>query len=177
MQSPPETLLAACRSGDREAFGRLFDLCRDRVYSIALHMCGDPATAADVTQDVFMKLLTRLPQFGARAAFATWLYRIVVNTAIDYQRSSRRLVPLAEAMPDNRAAMEDEYVRMDRRRRIGAALQALPAKLRAPLVLRHVEGLGYAEIASALGISAGTVASRLSRAHARLARELADLAG
>jgi RNA polymerase sigma-70 factor (ECF subfamily) len=150
VQSPPsESLLAACCAGDREAFGRLFDCCRDRVYSIALHLSGDPATAADITQDVFMKLLTRLPQFGARAAFSTWLYRIVVNTAIDHQRSGRRNVPLPEGLLDDR--------------------------LRAPLVLRHVEGLAYEEIADALGVSAGTVASRLSRAHARLARDLADL--
>ncbi len=173
---PPETLLVACCAGDREAFARLFDLYRDRVYAVALHMCGDSAAAADVTQDVFMKLLTRLPQFGARAAFTTWLYRIVVNTAIDHQRSSRRLVPLPQALPDERRRADEEFARAERRRRIGAALQELPAKLRAPLVLRHVEGLAYGEIAAALGISAGTVASRLSRAHARLARKLADLA-
>lgn len=172
--APPETLLAACRAGDREAFAHLFDLCRDRVYAVALHMCGNPAAAADVTQDVFMKLLTRLPQFSARAAFTTWLYRIVVNTAIDHHRASRRLVSLPETVPDARRPVDDEYARAERKRRIAAALQALPAKLRAPLVLRHVQGLAYDEIAEALGISMGTVASRLSRAHARLARELAE---
>jgi RNA polymerase sigma-70 factor (ECF subfamily) len=175
LSPPPETLVAACCAGDRDAFARLFDLCRDRVYGIALHMCGDPSQAADITQDVFMKLLTRLPQFGARAAFSTWLYRIVVNTAIDYQRRSRRIVPLAETIPDHRRPADDEVLRGERRRRIGAALQALPAKLRAPIVLRHVEGLAYEQIASALGVSIGTVSSRLARGHARLARELADL--
>lgn len=177
VQSPPESLLAACCAGDREAFASLFDLCRDRVYSVALHMCGDPAAAADVTQDVFMKLLTRLPQFDARAAFSTWLYRIVVNTAIDDRRRRRRIGPLPETLPDVRRPADDEYAREERKRKIGAALQALPAKLRAPIVLRHIEGLAYDEIARALGISPGTVASRLSRAHARLARELADLRG
>jgi RNA polymerase sigma-70 factor (ECF subfamily) len=172
--APPEPLLAACRAGDREAFGRLFDLCRDGVYSVALHMCGNPAAAADVTQDVFMKLLTRLPQFGARAAFTTWLYRIVVNTAIDHQRAARRIVPLPDAVPDRRRPVDEAYARAERRRRVGAALQALPAKLRAPVVLRHVQGLAYDEIAAALGVSPGTVASRLSRAHARLARLLAE---
>jgi len=175
VQSPPEPLIAACCAGDRDAFARLFDLCRDRVYAVALHMSGDPSAAADVTQDVFMKLLTRLPQFDARAAFTTWLYRIAINTAIDHQRRSRRVVPLPAALPDGRPPADDEYARAERKRRIGAALRALPVKLRAPLVLRHVEGLAYDEIATALGISAGTVASRLSRAHARLARELADL--
>ena len=175
MPSPPETLLAACCAGDREAFAALFDLCRDRVYSVALHMSGDAASAADITQDVFMKLLTRLPQFSGRAAFSTWLYRIVVNTAIDHQRSRRHVAPLPDTLPDRRRGVDEEYARGERRRRIGLALQALPAKLRAPLVLRHVEGLAYDEIATALGISTGTVASRLSRAHARLARDLAGL--
>ena len=69
--------------------------------------------------------------------------------------------------------MEEDYARCEQRRRVERAVLGLPPKLRAPLVLRHVEGLAYGEIAAALGISAGTVASRLSRAHARLARELA----
>lgn len=177
VEGSPDSLLTACCAGDREAFARLFDLCRDRVYAVALHMCGEPAAAADVTQDVFVKLLTRLPQFDARAAFTTWLYRIVMNTAIDHQRARRRTVALPDTLADERGTgVEERYAQGERQRRIGAALLTLPPKLRAPLVLRHIEGLAYHEIAVALGISPGTVASRLSRAHARLARELADLA-
>src|SRR5688500_16191660 len=115
VQPPPESLLAACCAGDREAFASLFDLCRDRVYSVALRMCGDPAAAADVTQDGFMKLPTRLPQFDARAAFSTWLYRIVVNTAIDDRRRRRRIVPLPETLPDVRRPADDEYERGERK--------------------------------------------------------------
>ena len=169
---PSDDLLSACREGDREAFARLFDLCRDRVYAVAIGICGDRAAAADVSQEVFMKLLTRLPQFDGRAAFSTWLYRIAVNAAVDHQRVRRRCVPLPETLEDGRR-VEDDYARREQRRRVERAVQALPPKLRAPLVLRHVEGLAYGEIAAVLGISAGTVASRLSRAHARLARELA----
>jgi RNA polymerase sigma-70 factor (ECF subfamily) len=169
---PSDDLIAACRGGDREAFGRLFDLCRDRVYAVALGVCGDRAAAADVSQEVFMKLLTRLPQFDGRAAFSTWLYRIAVNTAVDHQRAKRRTVPLPKKLEDTHR-VDDEYARRERRRRLERAVQALPPKLRAPLVLRHVEGLAYGEIAVVLGISAGTVASRLSRAHARLAHDLA----
>ena len=169
---PSDDLLSACRAGDREAFGRLFDLCRDRVYAVALGICGDRAAAADVSQEVFMKLLTRLPQFDGRASFPTWLYRIAVNAALDHQRAARRIVPLSETLEDGRR-VEDDYARRERRRRVERAVQDLPPKLRAPLVLRHIEGLAYSEIAEVLGLSLGTVASRLSRAHARLARELA----
>jgi RNA polymerase sigma-70 factor (ECF subfamily) len=168
-----DELLAACRAGDREAFGRLFDLCRDRVYAIALGICGDRAAAADVSQEVFMKLLTRMAQFEGRARFTTWLYRMVVNAAVDERRASHRLTSLPDTLPDSRRH-DDDYERTERRRKIERAVQSLPAKLRTPLVLRHVEGLAYDEIARVLNLSAGTVASRLSRAHARLARELAE---
>ncbi len=84
----PSDLLNACRAGDRDAFGRLFDICRDRVYAVALGIANDHAVAADVSQEVFMKLLTRLPQFDGRARFSTWVYRIVANTAIDHQRAT-----------------------------------------------------------------------------------------
>jgi RNA polymerase sigma-70 factor, ECF subfamily len=167
-----DDLLAACRAGHREAFGELFDVCRDRVFAIAYGICNDPTAAADVSQDVFMKLLTRLPQFDGRASFATWLYRIVVNTAVDHRRARRRIVPLSETLEDSRR-LDDDYARGERRARIERAVRLLPPALRTALVLRHVEGLAYAEIANILGVSAGTVASRLSRAHARLARELA----
>ena len=171
MLDVPSELLSACRAGDREAFGRLFDMCRDRVYAIALGIAGDRAMAADASQEVFMKLLTRLPQYDGRASFATWLYRIVVNAAIDQRRATRRLVPLPETL-ESGSKMDDEYARRERQARVERAVQALPMKLRGPLVLRHVEGLAYQEIAQVLGLSTGTVASRLSRAHARLAREL-----
>jgi RNA polymerase sigma-70 factor (ECF subfamily) len=169
---PPADLIAACRAGDREAFGRLFDLCRDRVYSVAFGICGDRAVAADVSQEVFMKLLTRITQFEGRASFATWLYRLTVNTAVDHHRAARRTTALPDEVVDGRR-QDHEYERAERRRRVERAVQALPERLRAPLVLRHIEGLSYSEIAAVLDLSAGTVASRLSRALARLSRELA----
>jgi RNA polymerase sigma-70 factor (ECF subfamily) len=167
----PGDLLRACRDGDRDAFARLFDICRDRVYAIAYGISNDRSVAADVSQEVFMKLLTRLPQFDARSSFATWLYRIVVNTAIDHRRSGRRVVALPASLEDGRR-QDDDYAREQRRVRVERAVRRLPPKLRSPLVLRHVEGLAYGDIARVLGVSIGTVASRLSRAHARLAREL-----
>jgi RNA polymerase sigma-70 factor (ECF subfamily) len=168
----PDELLDACRRGNREAFGHLFDACRDRVYAIAYGISNDRSVAADVSQEVFVKLLTRLPQFDGRASFATWLYRIVVNTAIDHQRAARHITELPEQVEDPRR-LDDEVARAQRAARVERAVQTLPPKLRTPLVLRHIEGLAYSEIARVLGVSPGTIASRLSRAHARLARELA----
>jgi RNA polymerase sigma-70 factor, ECF subfamily len=169
---PPDELIAACRAGAPEAFAQLFELYRDRVYAIAYGICGEAGTAADISQDVFMKLLTRMEQFEGRASFTAWLFRIVVNTATDHHRRAQRVLPLSADLA-GRWRVDDDYARAQLAERVERAVQALPLKLRTPLVLRHVEGLSYAEIARVLRLSMGTVASRLSRAHARLARELA----
>src|SRR5712692_3928496 len=90
--------IAACQRGDREALRALFEEYQDRVHSIAIYsLSGDETAAADVTQQVFLKLMTRIGQFRGDAEFATWLYRLVVNSCRDEQRKQRRFVPLADA--------------------------------------------------------------------------------
>ena len=77
-------IIESCRLGDRDAFRALYDLYKDRVYSIALYFFhGDPAAASDVTQQVFLKLMTSIHQFRGDAEFSTWLYRLVVNACVD----------------------------------------------------------------------------------------------
>ena len=167
----PHELLEACRSGDRDAFGELFDLCRDRVYAVAIHYTGEPAAAADVTQDVFIRLFSRLTQFRGQCAFMTWLYRIVANAALDYRRSRARLAPLDEAVSTSVNAMQlDDVERLQNAGQVRAALATLRPKLRIALVLRYVEELSYEEIGEVLGASPGTVASRLSRGHVAFGR-------
>lgn len=167
----PHELLEACRRGDRDAFGQLFDLCRDRVYAIAVHYTGEPAAAADVTQDVFIRLFSRVTQFRGQCAFMTWLYRIVANAALDYRRSRARLAPLDEAVRTSVNAMQlDDVERRQNAGQVRAALATLRPKLRIALVLRYVEELSYEEIGEVLGASPGTVASRLSRGHVAFGR-------
>src|SRR5437870_3093685 len=90
-------VIAACQQGDRDAIRLLFEAYRDRVYSIAIYsLSGDEAAAADATQQVFLKLITRIGQFRGDSEFTTWLYRLVVNTCLDERRKQRRFVPLAE---------------------------------------------------------------------------------
>src|SRR5438552_18072266 len=89
--------IAACQQGDRDALRLLFEAYKDRVYSIAIYsMGGDPAAAADVTQQVFVKLMTRISQFRGTSEVTTWVYRLVVNCCVDEGRKERRFVPLAE---------------------------------------------------------------------------------
>lgn len=170
-------LLEACARGDREAFASLFEAWKGRVYSLALHLSGEPAEAADVTQEVFLKLLTRVGQFRADARFSTWLHRVTVNTHLDRRRARRRFVALE---PGDRAfaaaaSQEGALERAETRRVVALAVARLGPKLRVPLVLRYVSDLSYDEIAAVLGVSVGTVGSRLSRALSALGRELGAL--
>jgi len=167
-------LIEACRRGDRDAFGRLVDACGDRVYALAWHLSGSDTLAADIAQDVFVKMLTRIGQFRNEAEFSTWLYRVIANTAIDYQRSRRRLVPVEDATPRlwHAPAPEHELDRTRAAARVREAMARLAPRFRVPLILRYVEDLSYDEIARILNVSPGTVASRLSRGLRHLGREL-----
>jgi RNA polymerase sigma-70 factor (ECF subfamily) len=168
-------LLRACQSGDRQAFRVLFEVYRDRVYSIALHFSGDSAVAADVTQEVFVKLFHAIGQFRFGSDFGTWLYRLVANACMDEHRRRRRWLPLQDVFMSPSDSQEKTAIRSEVSGAVQAAVARLAPRLRLPVLLRYVEGLSYDQIAGALGCSKGTVASRLNRAHKLLARRLSHL--
>jgi RNA polymerase sigma-70 factor (ECF subfamily) len=175
--SDVESLVPACRGGDRAAFARLFDSCKDRVYALAVHLSGDPFEAADVTQEVFLKLLTRIGQYRSDARFTTWLHRIVVNTWRDRHKQRRRLVSLEHADAAGCGLVpgqERSLAQAEQRRRVRRALARVREEFREVLVLRYVSELSYDEIAAICGISAGTVASRLNRGLRDLGRALGE---
>lgn len=176
----PAEILAACRAGDRDAFEALFRRTEDYVYSVALHTVGDEARAADVTQEVFLKLLRGIRRFEARARFSTWLYRVTVNAALDHARAVRPAVPVEEVEAMDATELrspeglspEAGLIRRRTASGVRRAMGRLPATLRAPLALRYLAGLSYREIGETLGLPGGTVASRLSRALEALEQEL-----
>jgi RNA polymerase sigma-70 factor, ECF subfamily len=173
-------IIEACRNGDREAFRALYDAYKDKVYSIALYFFhGDKGAAADMTQQVFLKLLRGIAQFRNDAEFSTWLYRLVVNACLDGARRARpRELTLAAAGADallSPDSHEQDFEREQTARSVRAGLAALPVKFRLPLLLRYFEDLSYSEMAAAMNCSMGTVASRLNRGHKMLARILESL--
>jgi RNA polymerase sigma-70 factor (ECF subfamily) len=179
-----ERLIEACQQGDREAFRLLFEAYKDKVYSMSLYYFnGDEAVAGDVTQQVFLKLLTKIEQFGRHAEFTTWLYRLVVNSCVDEQRKRRRFTPFGDGFETGgghgieKGPQEQRYARVEMADSVRAAIGKLRPKLRLPILLRYVEGLSYDEIAEVLSCSKGTVASRLNRGHKILASGLAHLRG
>jgi RNA polymerase sigma-70 factor (ECF subfamily) len=176
-------VIEACQRGDQEAFRVLFDTHKDRVYSIALRYAGDSATAMDIAQDTFLKLLSSIQQFRGEASFESWLYRLVVNACLDYHRKRRRFLPLLEdgfeqALDIFRGPREsalNDLLREEQEERVQQVVAQLPEEQRIVVVLRYTDGLSYEEIADVLGCRRGTVASRLNRAHKALERRLSRL--
>lgn len=175
-----ERVIKDCQQGDREAFRLLFEAYKDRVFSIAMYSFrGDPTAAADVTQQIFLKLMTSIGQFRGESQFSTWLHRLVVNTCIDEQRRRKHhlgITEVAELRPTGELKRpERRYERKELADSVMSAISELKPKFRMPVLLKYVEELSYEEIADALGCSKGTVASRLNRGHKELARRLAHL--
>jgi len=172
-------LIDACQRGDYDAFRSLFEAHRDKVYSIALRYSGNEAAAMDIAQDTFLKLLSRISEFRGEASFESWLYRVVVNSCLDYQRRGRRWMPFLADFFDAVAAPAESVLQRllqaEEQDQVQRTIAKLPPDQRIVIVLRYTEGLSYEEIAQILGCSQGTVASRLNRAHKLLGRRLSHL--
>jgi RNA polymerase sigma-70 factor, ECF subfamily len=172
----PAVLVEACRRGDPEAFAVLAELYWSRVHSLAFALLRNEASAMDVAQRTFIKVMTGIGRFRGQARFETWLYRITLNAVRDEGRSRRRFVPLGEPDASGRRdpspGPEREAIQKDLLARVPDAVASLKPVLRVPILLRHAQGLSYAAIAEVLGCSKGTVASRLSRGYRALARRL-----
>jgi RNA polymerase sigma-70 factor (ECF subfamily) len=174
-----EDVVEACRRGDGDAFRTLFENYKDRVYSIALRYSGNPAVAMDIAQDTFLKLLSCIRDYRSEASFDSWLYRMVVNSCIDDQRRGRRMAPFLDGLIDAVCAPAESVLhtlmRTETEQRVQDVVARLAPEHRIVIVLRYTEGLSYDEIASIVGCSPGTVASRLNRAHKILERRLSHL--
>ena len=186
-----QDLVLAARKGDRDAFKTLFERYHRRAYALAFNVLRNPEDALDVVQDAFIKAHKYLDKFEGNSSFYTWLYRIVMNLAIDHLRKHRRVKPVeldesrvqeAGDGADNallphilgsnptRALMDKQI-----RARIDQALEELSDNHRAVLVMRELEGLSYEEMAQAMGCSKGTIMSRLFHARKNMQKRLIDL--
>ena len=174
-------LLAQARGGSLLAFEEIVKRYERRVYGIALRIVRRHEVADDVAQEAFMRAHQALSTFDLARPFGPWICRIAANLAINHVRSPEaREEPLpeghAEAPSPARGAL-DLVLEREAREVLERALLGLPAEQRAVFALRTFEELSYREIADALGISMGTVMSRLSRARERLREALAPYLG
>lgn len=153
----------AAASGDRRAFERLYRRHVARIHSLARRMLG-PDEADEATQDAFVRAWTKLGSFRGESAFGTWLYRLALNVLLarraELGRARRRYVGEDELpeVPGRREARPE--LRID----FARALERIPDGAREVLVLHDVEGYKHEEIATMLGINAGTSKSQLHRA-------------
>lgn len=181
-------LVLAARGGDRAAFRVLFDRYHRRLYAAALGMLRNTADAQDAVQEGFVKAYRYLDKFEGNSSFYTWLYRIVMNLAIDQIRKHRRVRPV-EATDEALREVENEAllpvqlgtnpsrVLFDKqvRARLEAALAELSDNHRAVLVMRELDGLSYEEMAVVMNCSKGTIMSRLFHARRNMQKQLLDL--
>jgi RNA polymerase sigma-70 factor, ECF subfamily len=167
-------------AADERAFRTLVDRHGPRLYAVAYGILGDAAAAESVVQDAFVRLARAEAQMREAGAVAGWLYRVAVNLCRDELRRRRRaarMVPL-ELVEDSLPASELASIPGDASPEDDAlwrCLERLPRKLREVVLLRFMSDLSYAELADLLGVSIGTVSSRLHRALRRLGTQLSHL--
>jgi len=176
---PTADLIRRFQKDQPRAFEALYDRFKDYVYRVALFVTRDGAAAEDVVQETFLDVLRALPNYRVEgpARFETWLYRVTVNRcrslmrrkrlpSADWDEIEERLERIPELRPDHDP--EDFALRRERAVELWRAVDDLPEKQRIVVLLRYQQGLTYIEIAQTLGISKGTVKSRLYHAHRKL---------
>lgn len=175
-------LMLQVRAGDRNAAGTLVRRNHERIARYLSRVVRDQRATEDLTQDVFLRVLSHADQYEPAAKLTTWLYRIATNTALNYlkQQRGRRVAESSPTpspeIPDHRTAPPDEALSIDEmQRRVYDAILALPLKQRAALTLLAYEKLSYEQIASVLEVSVEAVRSLLGRARTTLREQLQGL--
>jgi len=187
MQKPQvqdATLVAEVLAGNQTSFQLLVERYQTRLFALVRHYTRSAVEIEDIVQDTFLKAYSRLDSFQHQSSFYTWLYRIATNTVLDFMK--RRGRSPVQTVEDPELALEagggPSVIRPDARleteeiaRITHKVLDELPEIFRTVLVLREFEDQAYQDIADILGISIGTVESRLFRARARFKQKLAQM--
>jgi RNA polymerase sigma-70 factor (ECF subfamily) len=187
MQSEEAALIAELQAGSDEAFAWLIAHYHQPIYSLLARIVQDRAEAADLTQEVFVKVFRGVGNFHGESALRTWIYRIALHEASNqrrwWMRHKRQEVPidqeltegehgtpmrLADRLVDPAESPLEMAVHVENRARVEAALLQVPEPYRTTLILRDIEGFVYEDVAEMQGVNLGTVKSRLVRGRASL---------
>jgi RNA polymerase sigma-70 factor, ECF subfamily len=182
-------LIADLKAGSEEAFAVLIAQYHQPLYSLIARSLNDPADAADITQEVFIKVFRSIRGFHGDASLRTWLYRIALHEASNQRRwwsrhkkqeitidssfesdpdAENSHLSLASTLADQSDSPFDHAAQAEVRERVEAALRQVPEAFRTVVILREIEGFAYEEIAEILNVNLGTVKSRLTRGRAAL---------
>lgn len=153
------------------------------MYRLAYRLVNQYEDAEEIVQEAFLKAWVHRRNFRNESSIHTWIYRIVVNTALSFKRRMKRhrrkltafFVEMVPGSVRSAPRMEQHIYRIEMSQRLNEALQQLPETLRAIVILRDIEGLAYEDIAVILGLPVGTVKSRLWRARFQLRKEFEDI--
>lgn len=193
IQTPPETgdreLIRRAQGGDTVAYGELVRRYQGKIYGLVYNMTANKEDTEDVVQDVFVKAFAALRRFKGGSSFYTWVYRIAVNTTINFLKKRKTRATLSLNDVDQAVERDPAYVELSAREspfrdatlselqeKLNKALLKLSEKHRAVVVLHDVQGVPHEEVAKILGCSQGTVRSRLFYARQQLQAELAEFA-
>jgi RNA polymerase sigma-70 factor, ECF subfamily len=190
VSSTDTALLARLKAGERAAFEEFVAAYQGLVYELSYRLLGDPEDARDATQETFLKVYRHVGNFRGESGLKTWLYRIAVNQASNqrrwwWRRRKKETISLDIAGDEGRETLADrlaargatpEQIALDREREswMMTALESLKHDFRVAVVLRDVQELSYEEIADTLGISVGTVKSRIARGREELRKRLRE---
>ena len=171
-----ELLLRRAQSGDPEAFEQLIGPLEQLVWRICWHYTGNREAAEDCGQETMIRIWRSLESYRGDCALESWVYRIAANCCMDWLRKKKReksvsVEPLQEQgfdPADPSPGTEDQVVAEDEHRRLREAITQLPDEQREALILTQLEKFPYEEAAQMLGVSEGTIKSRVNRAKARL---------
>jgi RNA polymerase sigma-70 factor, ECF subfamily len=187
LQSDEAALVAELRAGSEEAFAWLISRYHQPIYSLLARTVQDRADAADLTQEVFVKVFRGVSSFHGESSLRTWIYRIALREASNqrrwwmrhkqqevpieqeiYESDSSAPIRLKEMLVDPSESPFDNALHAETRARVEAALAEVPEPYRTTLILRDIEGFVYEEVAEMQGVNLGTVKSRLVRGRACL---------
>jgi RNA polymerase sigma-70 factor (ECF subfamily) len=171
-----DLVVAEARDGDHQAFKRLVEGNQDKLFASMLRFLGCHTEAEEAVQEAFVRAFLRIDNFNHESKFSTWLYRIAFNAAITDRRKKRPRISLDQRREENGLDVADDgavdgsnaMICREEAELVHHALDELSDDHRAILVLREMDEMAYEEIAKLLGISLGTVRSRLARAKGKM---------
>jgi len=172
------------QNGDRRAFAELVDLYKDKIYHLGFRMLGNTQEAEDVVQETFLRVYANLQAYDVTQKFSTWIFRIATNLCIDRLRKRRATYSLDADMPDsegtdwysmlpgNEETPEKRLILSETQEQVRKAIEALPEKYKAVIVLRYLHDFSMKEIGEVLDMPISTVKTRVHRGREYLRKKL-----